>query len=914
MSLSVISVGVYSHHLIGRSRELGFVSERALARRGGCIVIRGEAGIGKSRLVRDVADLVRERGVVVGVGTTREFANAPYGALAEVLGAFGREPLAIDDDSREDGQAAWFARVAERLRAAAHGTPNGALVVLEDMHWADAATIDLVSFCAQRLTGVPILFVATYRHDEVVDDSVRSRALSALERTADVITLQPLAPGQTEHLISGILRGLGRSIPRQTIAEIRDLADGRPLYAEELLRGVLERIDRNETAPPTVPNGVKATVRERFFLLDEEAREILLHSAVLGNRFSAHRVGRLAGASMAAVYGALRRARDLQLIIEDPSDEDGDAFAFRHALTREAVYGEMLRAEARVRHARVFEELAREEAVDIAALAEHAWRARDGENAAIWNERAGDTSAAFFAYANAARAYERSFRSTSDSVRRARVAERGADATYATGDADGAAVWYGEAANACRALGDEARWLRLALRRARVIDEAGRADEALLEAERVTVADGCDPAMQFEIDMMVAGLLLGHGRAGDALARLQRAEQSDARPEPSVMTRFQGATGLALSLLGRASEARRRFQNAVAIAAEIEDHDALLRAYANWGNCEVHFGTLERALSLYQDALEVATRLKNVRHVSWLTQNRAVALLLSGDIAEADTAIRTFGTIEHGLPGVHRWLTATALRVATLRGEEAAEIESRALRLLEETTATEDTAGVAILAGALAYHAGAVGRPEVAADLIDGAKPVIQSCLAPFWLLGATSLYGRPEARGLARARLVELAQHEGADATRGLLAISDSRGASRRRRRDEAVRLGEIAVDALRDAGWRLDEAFALEAAGRVAEAVTALQSMGALGEVRRLTDVGSAQRKRGESPLTGREREVAALLLGGHTARAIAELLVISERTVETHVASVYRKLGVRNRQELAALVSTTTRSVGT
>ena len=150
------------------------------------------------------------------------------------------------------------------------------------------------------------------------------------------------------------------------------------------------------------------------------------------------------------------------------------------------------------------------------------------------------------------------------------------------------------------------------------------------------------------------------------------------------------------------------------------------------------------------------------------------------------------------------------------------------------------------------------------------------------------------------------IAAHDGAFPARGFLALADAREALRRRRRDEAIAFAETAVDAFRTAGWRVEEACALELAGQTADAVALFRAAGAAGEVRRLTETGTAApRKRGESTLTAREREIAALVVAGQATRAVADALVISERTVETHIAAIYRKLGVSNRTALARLL---------
>ena len=131
---------------------------------------------------------------------------------------------------------------------------------------------------------------------------------------------------------------------------------------------------------------------------------------------------------------------------------------------------------------------------------------------------------------------------------------------------------------------------------------------------------------------------------------------------------------------------------------------------------------------------------------------------------------------------------------------------------------------------------------------------------------------------------------------------------ARRRRQRGEADAHAASAVDAFARAGWRVFRAFALELSGRTAEALAEFQAFGAHGEVRRLSSPANGRWRRGDGGLSRREREIARLLVAGRTARSIAASLVISERTVETHVASIYRKLGVQNRHDLVAALAAT------
>ena len=699
------------------------------------------------------------------------------------------------------------------------------------------------------------------------------------------------------------LADIDRTLPPAALERIRELADGRPLFAEELLRGALERSDRDGSAVK-VPASIRVTVRERFSSLAERDRDVLLQAAVLGRRFSAHFVARLTGLAPVAVFAALRRARDLQLVVEERDDERGDAFAFRHALTREAVYSELLRAEARTLHAHVAEALANEEPLDVTAIAEHAWRAHDVEHAIGWNERAGDHAVALFAYADAARHYVRACDIATDPEQRALLAEKAAESLYATGDVAGA---VDRLAQAIAAHGDDPDANRLALRKAYFLFDQGRYDESLHEAlgvvERLQHEDS---ALRFDAETMMAGLLIARGRPDEALVHLQRADLLAARAEASSAARFAGNYATCLGVLGRAAEARERFAEAQRTARERSDFDVLVRALNNHANVELTYGAIAEARRVYDEGLEVARGTKNLRFVAWLSQNAALCALLAGDASAAARHQADVEAIHHDVGMVIHWVLAENLRAATLGGTPADAFREQAVAYVRTAIASSDASATGALAGSLAHELLRTGRVAEAAALVAQALAVVPHAYPPYWLHDAASRCAEPDVRAAARDALAVIAARDGAWPARGFLALADAREAVRRRRREEAVTLAETAVDAFRTAGWRVEEAFALELAGRTAEAVALFRDIGALGEVRRLTETGAAApRRRGESTLTAREREIAGLVVGGQTTKAIADTLIISERTVETHIAAIYRKLGVSNRTALARLV---------
>ena len=903
----MISSGVFCRELVGRAGELAHLALRARGdgtRRSALIVVRGEAGVGKSRLVAEFVALASQKLRTV-VTVVRDYANAPYGAIVETLDSLGAEArLERESGEREgDEKLRRFASVAATFAQVARAEPAGLLVVLEDLHWADGGTIELLRFLARRLADEPVTFVATHRATDGDTEAERVRVLAALERDAeDTIALDPLGDAEIDQLLRAALSDVGRTLPPAALERIRELADGRPLFAEELLRGALERSDRDGVAV-VVPASIRVTVRERFASLAEGDRDVLLQAAVLGRRFSAHFVSRLTGVAPVGVFAALRRARDLQLVVEEHDDERGDAFAFRHALTREAVYSELLRAEARTLHAHVAEALANEEPLDVTAIAEHAWRAHDVEHAIGWNERAGDHAVALFAYADAARHYTRACDVATDPEQRALLAEKAAESLYATGDVASA---VDRLATAIEAQGADPNANRLALRKAYLLFEQGRRDEGLDEALAVVARlQHEDSAMRFDAETMTAGLLSARGRADEALVHLQRADGLAARAEAPSAARFAGNYASCLGLLGRADEARERFAEAKRLARAQSDFDVLVRALNNHANVELIYGPIAVARRLYDEGLVVARATKNLRFVAWLSQNAAMCALIAGDSEAAARHQADVDAIRHDIGTVIQQSLATTLRRYTLSGTHPDAFLDHASARVHAAIAAK-APSTDVLAGALAHDLLRAGRDAEAGAIVAQALRVTPQATPPYWLHDAASRSGDPEVRAGARAALAVIAAHDGAFPARGFLALADAREAVRRRRRDEAIAIAETAVDAFRTAGWRVEEACALELAGRTADAVALFRAAGAGGEVRRLTETGTAApRKRGESTLTAREREIAALVVAGQATRAVADALVISERTVETHIAAIYRKLGVSNRTALARLL---------
>lgn len=896
----MLTTGVVCRRFIGRAEELAYLIGRVFRQADGFsggIVVRGDAGLGKTRLIEEFATAARERGARVGIGRAREYANAPYVALREALDALGIAP-ASDDGA---GKIERFAAVAQALRAAAT-IAEPVAIVIEDAHVADSATVELVRYLAVELRDDPVLVVVTYRTEDLESDSARALALNSVDRDfGDILTLRPLDEKAVDLLLDDVLERVGREVDLQTRSRVAELSDGRPLFVEELLRSVLER----GGDAPAVPTSLRASVRERFLTLSADDRDVILHAAVVGKRFSASLLMRLLQRDAAPIYAALRHARDLQLIVEETNDdEDGDRFAFRHALTREAVYAELLRAEARTLHAKVARTLADANPIDISAVAEHAWRARDGSEGR-WNERAADAAIAVHAYADAIIGYERAYRSTTDVQRRGFLAMQIAEAAYALADYERAVDAFLDAGTLLANF-DEERAIRARTRAARVMIESGRTGEGLTEA--LALIDATSNAeLRFEARLMAAGLLAHIGRIDEALEHFAHMQASGVPADLNLEARYHTSFAFTLLNAGRSAESLATFEVGLDFAHRLAYDDVTLRTLNNFAVATFAWRSLDDARRLGGEAVELARTMRHDRHLMWTLANQALFAHIAGDPAARDAALAEASNLQDaGVPPTAD-LLGVQLGVLLQRGEDHDRAFAAARALLDEliTARTKHRSGFLTLTvlRAMSRYGDSAGAEALAGAVYDGMNTVI----APYGVIYAAVCFGAPDVRAAARQGLRASEVPSEAVAARGIGALADARLAQRTRKREEAIAHAERAAGLLRSIGWDLFAAEADELAGRTAEAIAFYRSIGATADVARLHGDAPAQRRRGDAALTAREREIASLVAGGRTAKQIAETLVISERTVETHTAAVYRKLGVSGRAALADALRT-------
>jgi DNA-binding CsgD family transcriptional regulator len=354
--------------LIGRSAELGALTaalDQAAEGHGSAVFVTGDAGVGKSRLAKDVIATAAERGCQLMTGrATQSAVPVPYRPIAEALLGAARTGLMPDMPGISDYRAAlgmlvpeWRSPADSRtevtpvvigeaiLRMLTQPGPGGVLL-LEDLHWADPETLAVVEYLADNAAGASALCVITLR------DTGPSACLNLLQaatarRVAERIAVPRLSAGSVRQMAAACLDI--EDVPASVHRLLAD-CDGLPFAVEEILAaavssGELARDARgwhvNSDISTGVPDSIAGSVRSRLAALGPEASGVIVSAAVLGRQFDWALLPGVAGVDDAVALDALQQAREVQLI-EPAASERAGAFRFRHSLTRDSILADLL--------------------------------------------------------------------------------------------------------------------------------------------------------------------------------------------------------------------------------------------------------------------------------------------------------------------------------------------------------------------------------------------------------------------------------------------------------------------------------------------------------------------------------------------------------------------------------------------
>ena len=932
--------------IVGRLAELELVNEAIAEAAGGSgriVLIEGEAGIGKTRLVGEALAEARRLGFDVLEGSADELERRrPYGALIECLATNGGSaedeggPAQLLDAARAE-RAAGFAempqtgfRVAEALLEwlERRSRASTVAIAMEDLQWADAGTLFVLRMVSRHLAQLPVTLVVSCR--PVPRGSELAALVGALAaQRAVLLELGPLPDGEVAELAR---RLLGMPPGPNLISQL-SAAGGNPLFVGELVAALQDEgaIDAGVAGTAEIeglarlPRSVGPTILHRLGFLSSETLELLGLAAVLGSSFRSRDLAALVGRPTGELAGALREAIRAGIL-----NGDEDWLAFRHDLIREALYQDVPPGVRAGLHMDIAGLLI-DASAPASAVAEHLIRGAspgDGDAVALLGRAARE--AAPQAPAVAVEVLERAVELSGpeDRVREGLLADLAMNLMWA-GRMDDAESVAREALET--GLGPDAEGqLRVTLAHALVAQ--GLTIDSLTELERAAASPALPDDARLRLRAWaaqvraVAGDLAGARKLADAalIDATTAGDEFSACLALSTLAMILGFSGQAPQALPFAEEATRRadaspgreahrFHHYVFLAATFLDLDRLAEGIealhrgrriseeigAVWNLpffhnalTALHFcaGEWDEAIADYEAAVEVADAVGAGQGLASIHGVRCLIALHRNDLELASERMAAGERLlaERGPQAFSNWMLFARAALSDAIGEEAA-----ALRVSAETW------DASVAAGALG-HLYIFGPDVVRRALAAGDRRAAAEACATLDLL--VDRLGAPAA---AAAALRSRSMLE--DDTHLALAAVDAAKTSPRPRElglaceHAAALLG--ADRRVQAARLLFDEAIDLyERLGAARDIARAAARMRALGLRRGARGVRGRPDEGWES-LTPAELRVAELVAEGLTNPEVAERLFISRYTVRTHVSHILSKLGARSRVEIAA-----------
>jgi DNA-binding CsgD family transcriptional regulator len=890
---------VFCRPLIERRQELELLHERrrkASAGHGGLVLLAGEAGIGKTRLVSEFVRALSVPRLRVALAHCREFAQRPYAPVLDLLAQLDRQTGALTPARSRDEQ------FEPLIRAFARQSERSAIVaVVEDLQWSDPATAELIAAIAESAGGQRLLVVATYRPEAIRDDSTMFASLARLERipVTTTVRLGPLDADATRRFVEATLEATG-GLPAQTRASIVRLSDGNPLFVEELVKNALETPD---AVPPDsgLPGTIRAAILERLRPLADEDREIIAHAAVVGRHFSTALLETILSVSHERMIGALHRARTLQLVTE----EGPGSFAFRHALTREAIYDSFLRTQlAGFHHAIALAlEALPDDQRSVQDLAYHTWAAGDRDAAARYGERAGDEAHAVFAHDDAARYYEAALASVDQrSLDAARLALKLGRTHNWNLDKRLCGAYYEQAAEAFAAANDiegesEARFEQTAALYSLDTDDCTRP----LERFRERLNGPEHAALRIRADVRLAHLyqLLGRGdECGALLATIPLPELG--KTDRRVQATYHATRAALAAQTADVAASRLAFGESLRAAGD----DVFVRhvILSNAAGTFTDLGRFDDALQYFDETQSLAQTHHLKSSEAFVLATKARFWWLRGELMQARDCLYGALAIPSEYELARLEMTCCAPLIGALLGDE-----ELIARFTAEPLPRKHLSRLAAGAAELLVRS---GRVREAQDLLARALDEPADARTPFVLYLAVARIGAQAHGAAARTFIARVAALDGDVMFKAALPLFDALVA---KRRGEAAPARERAVEAVqrfRAIGCPLWEAEALELAGRMQDAAALYRRIGAVAPLRRIEleapSESDGPRARGAPGLTSRERDVLTLAGRGLSNGEIARELTVTVKAVEKHIGSLYAKLGFTSRGRLIAYVA--------
>jgi predicted ATPase/class 3 adenylate cyclase len=687
--------------LIGRDAELAHMIgclERTCGGSAQLLRLVGEAGIGKSRLTNEFLARVREDARFADVAIRRVTCSPLGGQSYGTLGALVRSAAGI---ARQATPAEMRTQLLELLRELhvptdeadgmmplffyilGHGDSDGVLrhvepeqlrrqifyatrtiferrlelapllVIVEDLHWADAASLEALRFVTDRLERARLMLVFTHRPTPQTDHLDSSRI------THTALRLAPLTAADGHQLLNSYFGSDWSGTSNDLSSRILERASGNPLFLEEVVRSLIEtgvlvrdgthwRVT-SEDAAAEIPANIHAMLLGRMDRLPQEVRRLAQEAAVIGPRFDANLLKAVV-TDPTKIEAGLDLLCDYDLIEELPGAKSfsSQSYRFTQTLLHDVIYQNLLLKQRTEMHGRVGAVLEGlyghdpDQLEDLTLLGHHFSLAQEKQKGARYLMAAGDRARAVYANDDAIRLYQQALAALTTAgdgaPQRLQLCERIADLCEPAGKRDIAQDHYRMVLAACRACGDRVGEARILRKFGRLLWDAGKRAQAQTHyAQAAALLEGTAAPIEHALLLQERGRLAF--RTGDHEAAVKWADEAlaqagsvaGAETEGELATEAARAIaearntkGVALARLGRTREAVREVEKSVAVAEQAGLMSAACRGYANLGTLYTVVDPA-KAIGVCRRGLEVAQRISDLGFQARLLANLAVA-------------------------------------------------------------------------------------------------------------------------------------------------------------------------------------------------------------------------------------------------------------------------------------------------
>jgi tetratricopeptide (TPR) repeat protein len=987
---------------IGRAPErdaLYRLIDRTRSGQGRVALVSGEAGIGKSRLVAEAkADAAAQDFLLLQGSCFQMDSSYPYAPLLELLRASaaptpdtpdpdpiilefarllpelalslpGPLPAPLSDPEQEKRRL--FAALTRFFKERVSQRP--VLLVIEDLHWCDDISLEFFQSLARFCTAQPLLFLMTYRSDEVQPSLQRFLAQLDRARLSQEVRLVPLSRSEVDAML-GAMFALPDIEQAKLLDLIYPLSEGNPFFVEEILTSLVSRGELfsddgiwqlkphpdNRSEHMLVPRSVKDAVQQRTEQLSTEGRQVVTFAAVAGRRFDFAVLQQVMHCDEDRLLLLIKELLAIQFVVEVSAEQ----FAFRHALTQQAVYAGLLARERRSLHrtlAEAIEELSVTTLLidaHLADLAYHYYEAGVWAKALEYEQRAGERALALYApraaiehvthaldaacelditppgkvYHARGQAYEtlgEFDRARSDYERALDAAHTASDGSmewqsmmalgflWAERDYAQAGEWFRRASDLAERLADPTLQARSLNRLGNWLGNTGRNEEGLQahqEALRIFEEQQNTQGMAETLDLLGTTYGMRGDRVkaveqlGQAIALFRTLGDTQSLISSLAMRAVQsmpGSNETTYCPLRTPNECVQDASESLRLARQIDSLAGQAFAENSLAHILLSFGEFGPALSHAQEARRIATE---IEHQQWMVSTYFclghIYLLLLAP-APAMTALEVGLSLAQEL-GSTFWIATLAAhqgRAYILKHDlPAARATLQAIMPCEQHPRTMAERQIALAWGELVL---AQGEPGIALQI---AEQLLTS--APGKVPGQ-STQPIPHLLKLKGEALMALSHLDEA-----VEALEDARLGAQERNARPVLWIIHRSLGQAYQLLQRKDQARQERAVARqlIEELAIAIDDAPLREQFLRAAldsfpkEKPPLQREAARHAfggLTAREREVAALIAQGKTSREIADLLVVSERTAEVHVSNILGKLGFTSRAQIAVWI---------